>query len=122
MIVNISPRSSFHVACGIYLFGGSPTGSLLKRTFASKANVPFSKGTFPFQMERSLPKWNVRFPKRTFPFQMERPLPKGNVRFTKGTFPFQMERSLPKWNVRFPKGTFAFQRECFSFFKMRVKT
>ena len=82
--------------------GGSPTGSLLKRTFASKANVPFSK--------------------RTFPFQMERPLPKGNVRFTKGTFPFQMERSLPKWNVRFPKGTFAFQRECFSFFKMRVKT
>ena len=30
--------------------GGSPTGSLLKRTFASKANVPFSKRTFPFQM------------------------------------------------------------------------
>ena len=28
----------------VWQSGGSPTGSLLKRTFASKANVPFSTG------------------------------------------------------------------------------
>ena len=74
--------------------GGSPTGSLLKRTFASKANVPFSKRTFPFQMERSLFNWNVRFPKGPFASQRDRSLPKGNVRFSKGTFAFQRERSM----------------------------
>ena len=95
----------------IWQSGGSPTGSLLKRTFASKANVPFSKRTFPFQMERSLFKWNVPFSNGTFPFQMERSLPKGNVRFSTGTFASQRGRSLPKGTVRFPKGTFAFQKE-----------
>ena len=72
--------------------------------FAFKANVPFSNGTFPFQMERSLCEANVRFPKGTFALE-------ANVPFEKGTFHLKRERSLPKGNVRFSKGTFAFQRE-----------
>ena len=74
--------------------------------FAFKANVPFSNGTFPFQMERSLPKGNVRFSTGTFASQRERSLHKGNVPFSNGTFASQMERSLPKGNVRFSKGMF----------------
>ena len=66
--------------------GGSPTGSLLKQTFASKANVPFSNGTSTSQRERSLHKGNVPFSNGTFASQMERSLPKGNVRFSKGMF------------------------------------
>ena len=71
----------------------------LKRTF-----VPFSNGTFPFQMERSLFKWNVPFSNGTFASQRERS-------FSTGTFASQRGRSLPKGTVRFPKRTFAFQKE-----------
>ena len=79
--------------------------------FAFKANVPFSNGTFPFQMERSLFKWNVPFSNGTLASQRERSLFNWNVRFPKGPFASQRDRSLPKGNVRFSKGTFAFQRE-----------
>ena len=91
--------------------GGSPTGSLLKRTFASKANVPFSNGTSTSQRERSLHKGNVPFSNGTFASQRERSLFNWKVRFPKGPFASQRDRSLPKGNVRFSKGTFAFQRE-----------